>query len=88
MQESLLLFEEIMKNPLFQSTPIFVFLNKKDLFEEMIPKCPLSSCFPEYTGPPGQVQPALQFIEDKYREIALKHNPNKHIFVFVIAARV
>jgi hypothetical protein len=54
MQESLNLFAEVVKNPLFKSTPIFVFLNKKDLFEEMIPKFPLKNCFPDYDGPEGK----------------------------------
>lgn len=36
MQESLELFTEVAGNPIFEKTPIFVFLNKKDLFEEMI----------------------------------------------------
>lgn len=31
MQESLKLFEETMSNPLFQETPVFLILNKKDL---------------------------------------------------------
>jgi hypothetical protein len=56
MQESLNLFAEVVKNPLFKSTPIFVFLNKKDLFEEMIPKFPLKNCFPDYDGPEGNLR--------------------------------
>lgn len=36
MRESLELFTEVAGNPVFEKTPIFVFLNKKDLFEEMI----------------------------------------------------
>ena len=36
MQESLALFTEVAGNPVFEKTPMFVFLNKKDLFEEMI----------------------------------------------------
>lgn len=35
MHEDLNLFEETVKNPLFEKTPIFLFLNKKDLFEAM-----------------------------------------------------
>ena len=88
MQESLSLFTEVVKNPLFRNTPIFVFLNKKDLFEEMIPKHPLNKCFPDYEGPLGEVQPALQFIEKKYRSIMEEHLPGKPIYVHVIAARV
>lgn len=69
MHESLQLFEDIVKNPLFRDTPIFMFLNKKDLFEDMIPKHPLTNCFPEYDGPPGEVRPALEYIEKKYQVI-------------------
>jgi GTPase SAR1 family protein len=36
MQESLALFREITHNPIFATTPIVLFLNKKDLFESMI----------------------------------------------------
>jgi hypothetical protein len=88
MQESLNLFADVVKNPLFKNTPIFVFLNKKDLFEEMIPKTPLTVCFPEYTGAPGEVRPALDFIEAKYRAIMNEHVPGKPVYIHVIAARV
>jgi hypothetical protein len=50
MHESLKVFEEISNNKWFQSTPIILFLNKKDLFEEKIAKVDLKVCFPEYTG--------------------------------------
>lgn len=50
MHEGLQLFEEVVRNPIFQDTPIFVFLNKKDLFEQMMKGdgVPLSRCFPDY----------------------------------------
>lgn len=49
MHEGLQLFEEVVQNPIFQNTPIFVFLNKKDLFEQMMEQgIPLSRCFPDY----------------------------------------
>ena len=66
---------QVVKNPLFKKTPIFVFLNKKDLFEEMIPKFPLKNCFPEYEGPLGEVRPALDFITAKYKAIMDEHCP-------------
>lgn len=88
MKESLQLFEEIVKNPLFKNTPIFVFLNKKDLFEEMIPKHPLTNCFPEYEGPAGDVPAATAYIIGKYKEIMHQFCPGKVVYVQVIAARV
>jgi len=69
MHESLNLFADIVKNPIFKKTPIFLFLNKKDLFEEMIPKYSLKTCFPEYDGPDAQVGPAIEYIENKYKTI-------------------
>lgn len=69
MQESMNLFQEVIKNPAFKSTPIFIFLNKKDLFEELITKHPLSKCFPDYAGPKGEAQPALAFIQKKYQDM-------------------
>ena len=88
MHESLNLFQEVVKNPIFKNTPIFVFLNKKDLFEEMIPIHPLKKCFPEYTGPDGDVQAALKYIESKYIDIMQQTIPGKQIYVHIIAARL
>jgi hypothetical protein len=50
MHEALNLFQQIANNPVFLKTPIFLFLNKKDLFEKMIQETDLSKCFPEYSG--------------------------------------
>eukprot|EP00752_Nemacystus_decipiens_P009664 g8633.t1 len=88
MQESLELFKEVAGNPIFEKTPIFVFLNKKDLFEEMIATKSLKKCFPEYDGPEGEAMPALRFIEQKYKQAMLSKVPGKNVTVHVIAARV
>ena len=88
MHESLNLFREIVKNPIFKNIPIFVFLNKKDLFEEMIPKYPLAKCFPDFNGPPGDVQSALDYIHTKYETIMEEECPGKQLYIQIIAARV
>jgi GTPase SAR1 family protein len=88
MKESLSLFGEIVRNPIFKKTPIFVFLNKKDLFEEMIPNHPLCKCFPDYDGPDGEVTPALEYISNRYKAIMEKHCPGKEVHIQIIAARV
>ena len=90
MKESLALFEEIMKMKVFSKTLIFVFLNKKDLFEEMITRHPLNKCFPEYDGPEGEQLPALEFIQSKYVEVYKKYRGENddNLFVQILAARV
>lgn len=88
MHESLKLFEEILTNQLFKDIPIFVFLNKKDLFESMIPLYPLRKCFPDYGGPEGDCAAALAFIEQKYRSVATRVRPSKKLYIHIIAARV
>ncbi|CAB1100923.1 unnamed protein product [Ectocarpus sp. CCAP 1310/34] len=61
--EALDLYVDVVSNPIFRDTPIHVLLNKTDLFADMIQEVPLSACFPEYGGPPGEVLPAISFIE-------------------------
>lgn len=88
MMESLTLFEDVVKNPIFKDTPIFIFLNKKDLFEATIKKHPLAKCFPDYCGPEGEMAPAIEFIQQKFRDVVKKHTPHKNVHLHVIAARV
>jgi guanine nucleotide-binding protein G(o) subunit alpha len=88
MHESLRLFEDVVANPLFKDTPIYLLLNKKDLFETMIPEVPLTVCFPEYTGAPGDVRAALGYVESRFKEIHDRRCPHKSLKIFIIAARV
>ena len=54
----------------------------------MIPKHSLKVCFPEYDGPDGDVRAALDYIENKYREIMQANIPGKPVYIHIIAARV
>ncbi|CAN0087690.1 unnamed protein product [Discosporangium mesarthrocarpum] len=87
LHESLDLYEQIVSNPIFRHTPVYVLLNKTDLFEKMIKEAPLSTCFPEYNGP-SEVLPAISFIEEKYKGVMAKCCPKKQCFVSPICARV
>jgi GTPase SAR1 family protein len=69
MHESLNLFKEIVKNPLFKDTPVFIMLNKRDLFMETIKEKDLSTCFPEYTGGTAY-EPAVDHIKMKYKSVS------------------
>ena len=50
MQESLSLFENIIRYPWFSKSSVILFLNKKDLLEEKIMTSHLADYFPDYTG--------------------------------------
>ena len=88
MHESLSLFGEVVSNPVFESTPIFMFLNKKDLFEDLIKTKSIKTCFPDYDGEDGAALPALDCIKKKYSDIMQKHCPGKDFPIHIVAARV
>lgn len=50
LMDSLVVFESLVNNPLFQNTRIILFLNKRDLFEKKIKKISIKDHFPEYDG--------------------------------------
>jgi len=84
MIESLELFKDISNRPAFKDTPLFLFLNKKDLFETMCLETDLKVCFPEYEGGKN-VQNALAFVEKKFRD---QLPTGKQVAVSVVASVV
>lgn len=83
MQEELKLFEVIANNPLFEECPVFLFLNKKDLFEKMTQEVPLTTCFKEYHGS-SNVQDAIQYVQEQFEK---KMEKKDRLTSFVISAR-
>lgn len=67
MHEDLDLFKETLKTPAFKDTPIFLFFNKKDLFDISIQSSNIDLCFPEYTGP-QEADAAQQYIAEQFQE--------------------
>lgn len=65
MHESLELLGQVSNFDIFKETPIFLFLNKKDLFEQMILKKDLCAVFPEYTGGKN-LDTAMQYIKERF----------------------
>jgi len=84
MIDSLELFASIANNPMFKETPLFLFFNKKDLFEEMIRTTDLSVCFPNYSGGPS-VTAALDFLTNEFH--SRMNDQTKTLSVSYVAAR-
>lgn len=83
MHESLLLFKNICNSPWFASTPIIIFLNKRDIFSEKIKKVDLKVCFPEYDGG-MDYQRATTFINKQF--LGMNDNPKKLIYTHFTCA--
>uniref|UniRef100_A0A6A7GB75 G-protein subunit alpha 8 n=1 Tax=Hirondellea gigas TaxID=1518452 RepID=A0A6A7GB75_9CRUS len=66
MVEALELFEEISKHHCFRETPVFLFLNKKDIFEQCLNEQDISCCFPEYDGEKTTMA-QMEFIHEQFR---------------------
>ena len=67
LEESLQLFETILASDFFSSTPVVLFLNKKDVLEEKIREgIKISQYFPEYIGPEGDYDSVIEYISDEF----------------------
>jgi len=84
MLEQLNLFQQIANNPVFQTMPVFLLLNKKDLFEAMIQDTGLNKCFPEYSGG-ADVKTALKFVQAEFEK--RMEGDRKRLHVHYVAAR-
>jgi len=85
MTEALSVFENTVNNDTFGDVPIFLLLNKKDLFESLIKKKDLSTCFHDYQDG-ADVRKAISFISQQFRQ-KLKVNPNR-LSEYPVSARV
>jgi GTPase SAR1 family protein len=82
MHESLELFNKVTYNKIFENTPIFLFLNKKDLFESMIKEVDMNVAFPEYKGG-KDLNNALEFIQTQFKR---QLPPKKEVNVQIVSA--
>jgi len=82
MHESLGLFDQIINCRWFQDTPIILFLNKLDLFEEKVVRVDLKQFFSEYNGGPNK-DAAIQFIK-KLFESKNSQSTNRKKFIHTL----
>jgi GTPase SAR1 family protein len=82
MQEELELFNKVTHNPIFADTPIFLFLNKKDLFETMIKDQDMNKVFQDYKGGTN-LDPAMTYIQAAFQK---QCPPGKSVSVEIVTA--
>jgi GTPase SAR1 family protein len=85
LEEALVLFDEVCNSTYFSNTPILLFLNKKDLFEEKISRVPLSQFLPGFPGPDYDTIAASDWIAEQFRTRNTS-NRNKIVYCIVTTA--
>ncbi|XP_019745695.1 guanine nucleotide-binding protein subunit alpha-11-like isoform X1 [Hippocampus comes] len=73
LEESLALFEIIVKYPWFKKTSFILFLNKKDLLEEKVLYSDVATYFPQYRGPRQDAKHAREFFLELYKALHKGH---------------
>jgi len=71
LKESLIVFKKIFADDTFDEACIVLFLNKSDLFSEMIKKTPLTKCFSDYKGNETEAE-QYNYIKNLYEERAVR----------------
>jgi hypothetical protein len=85
--ESINLFKEICNNKYFVDSPIILFLNKVDLFEEKIKKSTIKSIkeFSDYKGKKNDFKAGVSYFKNKFLE-KNKHPDTKVIYTHLTCA--
>jgi len=66
MQDSLALFESLMKSTCLTTSTIVLLFNKVDIFRGKIKQSPISDFWPEYSGREGDYDAATKFFTEKF----------------------
>ncbi|KCV70467.1 hypothetical protein H696_02808 [Fonticula alba] len=79
MTEAVQLFATTANNTLFENTPFFLVLNKRDLLEEVLPTRSIQTCeaFSDYTGDRNDVNGVIEFISAKLRGMVHNGDPGR-----------
>lgn len=81
MLESLEVFERVINLPYVQNIPVFLLLNKADLFANKIHQQPISEYFPDYSGA-ADYHKACGFFADRFALLDHRSSPGKlHCYV-------
>jgi len=77
LNESLKVFEQVVNQPCFVTTPFFVWFTKVDLFADLVKNVDISTQFSDYTGPKNDELAALNWHRKKFRDVQSAKHPNK-----------
>jgi hypothetical protein len=75
MEESLKLFQKLSGSQWLRESPMIVFFNKSDIFEEKIQSRPLSMCFQDYdtfaqkSGGESEFEKSCDYIKEQYNRV-------------------
>lgn len=66
LQDSLEYFRNIVSSPVLKETPVYLVLNKVDLFEQTLRSIPLKGALPEFKGSSVDVPQNMVFLSNQY----------------------
>lgn len=84
LEESLELFQQVSNDKIFKDTPIFLFLNKKDIFETQILAQDLKTKYSDYEGG-KELHAAMTYISEKFQD---KLPSTKDVYIEFVSARL
>lgn len=79
MEEALMLFDQICNSQWFANTSMILFMNKTDLFREKIKTAQIKIHFPDYGGPEGAYDEAIEFFRGRF--MRLNRSEHKEVYV-------
>jgi len=80
LDDSLELFDKVIHQDCFQNKDIWLYLNKKDIFKEVIRRIDLHEWYENYNGEPFSFKDGCKFFTDMFLQV--NKNPNRKIFVY------
>lgn len=80
LDDSLELFDKVIHQDCFEDKDIWLYLNKKDIFKEVIRRIDLHEWYDNYNGEPFSFKDGCKFFMDMFLQV--NKNPNRKIFVY------
>ena len=86
MEESLKLFGEMVNGSHLCKKPFILFFNKRDLFEEKVPRKSIICAFPDYKGDRHSVHESSDFIVEKYLAQVKSDTDKRAMYTHLVTA--